>query len=754
MRQSLSPPSRLACLVVGAHLLASPAIARGTGAADPSGLSWVDFAPARDPFAARAVLDLRRLNERRAGDGGFVVEEAGRFVRERTGEPIRFWGVNVQPARIGGEPLRNAARMAAKRGVNLVRIHGPIFDEAGRLVPERVLQVIEIVEIMKAEGIYSWLSLYYPLWLTPEPGTAWLDGYDGRTHPFAALMFNPAFEMQYRAWWTALLTTPSPSTGVRLVDEPAVAGVEIQNEDSFLFPTFDPDRMPEAQRRILEVRFGGWLARRHGSVDQALDDWSGARTGVTPAIVGGVASIPGAWRRGVRHLPAWWKGVALPRDAPADGRAAIRSPGILARNRSLRDQETVRFLVEEQSAFYARSRDFLRGTGFRAAITASNWTTARPEILEPLEKMSYLEGDFLDRHVYFDCARVGDRVSYQLQEGHTYRDRSALRLEGEDGVPLAVASPSADPGFDGKASALSEVSWTRPNRHRSEAPLFLASYGAQQGTDAIVHFALDSDRWSVQPRPFAQPWTLLSPGMMGQFPAAAMIFREGLVAPGDVVVRGALERADLLRLEGAPWLSAEPLVYLAGRVDARFTDGPGELDGTPASGNLGRGARVVASTSGDLRLDLERGILVIDAASAQGASGDLSVAGTIRTMDLEIDSGMTIGHVVAVSLDGRPLSGSSRILLQVMSEEQPTGYRTEPAEGGRRRIASLGKDPWQFRRLEGTVRLLRPGAERFRVLELDANGYVAGSVVGAHRILLRPDVIHYVLEAPGAGAVP
>ena len=753
MRPILSPSSCLACLLVGSQLVAAPAIAGGTDSAEPPG-SWVDFAPTSDPFTASAALDLRPLNEPRAGDGGFVVVEAGRFVRGRTRQPIRFWGVNVQPARIGREPLRNAARMAAKRGVNLVRIHGPIFDEEGRLVPERVLRVIEIVEIMKAEGIYSWLSIYFPLWLTPEPGTSWLDGYDGRTHPFAALMFNVEFETRYRAWWTALLTTPSPSTGVRLIDEPAVAGVEIQNEDSFLFPTFDPDRMPEPQRRILETRFGGWLARRHGSVDQALDDWSAARPGVTPAIVGGVTSIAGAWRRGVRHLSAWWKGVALPRDAPADGRAAIRSPGILARSRGLRDQETIRFLVEEQSAFYARIRDFLRGSGFRAAVTTSNWTTARPEILEPLEKMSYLEGDFLDRHVYFDCAREGDRVSYQLQEGHTYRDRSALRLEGEDGVPLAVASPSADPGFDGKASVLSEVSWTRPNRHRSEAPLFLASYGAHQGTDAIVHFALDSDRWSVQPRPFAQPWTLLSPGMMGQFPAAAMIFREGFVAPGDVVLHGALDRAELLRLVGAPWLFAEPLVYLAGQVDMRFTDGPKEVDRAPAIGNLGRDARVVASTSGDLRLDLGRGVLVIDAASAQGASGDLRAAGTIRTKDLEVDTGMRIGHIVAVPMDGRPLSESSRILLQVMSEEQPTGYRSEPVEGGRRRIASLGHDPWQFRRLEGTVRLRRPGAERFRVLALDANGYVAGSFVGADRILLRPDTIHYVIVAPGTEAMP
>ena len=79
---------------------------------------------------------------------------------------------------------------------------------------------------------------------------------------------------------------------------------------------------------------------------------------------------------------------------------------------------------------------------------------------------------------------------------------------------------------------ISETTWNRPNRYRSEAPLFYAAYGALQDSDAIVHFALDSADWSVKPGFFMQPWTLMSPAMMGQFPAAALIYRKGLVEPG------------------------------------------------------------------------------------------------------------------------------------------------------------------------------------------------------------------------------
>jgi len=42
-----------------------------------------------------------------------------------------------------------------------------------------------------------------------------------------------------------------------------------------------------------------------------------------------------------------------------------------------------------------------------------------------------------------------------------------------------------DPHYDGKPSMISETTFCRPNRHRSEAPLYFAAYGALQDSDAI-----------------------------------------------------------------------------------------------------------------------------------------------------------------------------------------------------------------------------------------------------------------------------
>lgn len=63
----------------------------------------------------------------------------------------------------------------------------------------------------------------------------------------------------------------------------------------------------------------------------------------------------------------------------------------------------------------------------------------------------------------------------------------------------------------------SETTSTRPNRYRSEAPLYLASHGPLQDSDAIIHFAFDGADWKVKPNVWMQPWTLMSPTVTGQF---------------------------------------------------------------------------------------------------------------------------------------------------------------------------------------------------------------------------------------------
>jgi hypothetical protein len=696
---------------------------------------WFAFAPTQDPFSPASVIDLRSLNEKQAGDGGFIAAKGSDFVHSKTGEPVRFWAVNGPPGDLKDkESLHRAGRMLAKYGVNLVRIHGGYFDERGDVDFARIQHAQDVVEAMKQEGIYSHFSIYFPLWIQPKADNPYLKGYDGTKHPFAALYFNPDFQKQYRAWWKALLLTPNKTTGKRLVDEPAVSSLEIVNEDSYFFWTFADANIPDPELRMLESQFGTWLKKKYGSLDAALRQWNGQTS---------------------------------PRDSIAEGRIAFRPLWNISHEKSARDKDTARFLLESQRGFYKETVDFLRGLGFKGVITCSNWATASPEVFGPLEKYSYSVGDFIDRHGYFDDDEKGTGQGWSIRDGDTYADRSALRFDSaQPGKPKEFVHPAMDPSYDNKPSMISETTWTRPNRFRTEAPLYLAAYGALQGSDSIVHFAFDGIDWSVKPGYWMQPWTLAAPSQLGQFPAAALLYRKGLVAPGELLVNLSLKPSDLFDLKGTPLPQdasfdelrlkdvpsgsstttngiIDPLVHYAGRTNVNFLDDGGTNKIADLSRYIDQAAQTVTSSTGQLKLDFGKGTLTINAPAAQGVCGNLDAAGAADLKDVRIESGMDLGAIVAVSLDGKPLASSTSILLQVMSEERASGYRTEPAENGRKKILSIGHDPWLVKNIDGTIKFKRLDAARLRVTALDNYGCPSSEAGVANALTLKPNVVYY-----------
>ncbi len=704
---------------------------------------WFAFDPSSDKFEASSAIDLRFLNEREAGEHGFIAAKDGRFVHSKTNEPVRFWAVNGAAAKNRDE-LKREARQLAKYGVNLVRLHSPLFDKRGEVDPAKIQRAFDVVETMKAEGIYTHFSIYFPLWLDPPADLDWLPGYDGKTHAFASLYFNAQFQEKYRNWWKALLTTPSPTTGKRLIDEPAVFGAELVNEDSFFFWTFNEKNIPDRQLRIIEQQFGDWLKQKYGSIDKAF---------------------------------AAWKGQKLGRDNSAEGRVGFRPLWNIANERTQRDQDTARFLTELQRRFYDESTKYLHDLGFKGLVTASNWATASPEVFGPLEKFTYTTGDFIDRHGYFGCRNEGQFSEWSIRDGHSWVDRSALRFESEEaGKPASFVHPVMDPSYDNKPSMISETTWNRPNRYRGEAPLYLAAFGALQDSDCVVHFAKDGVDWSVKPGYFMQPWTLTAPTQFGQFPAAALIYRRGLIKTGDVMADITLAVPDLLKLGGTPLPQdaafdelrlkdvpqgsafkpgqrIDPLIHYVGRTRVSFVP---EAAAKNAAANvklqslasyIDHSKKQVASQTGELKLDWGKGVLTFNAPAAQGASGNLTAAGEIKLADITLSVPLDVAHVVVVSLDNQPLATSKRMLLQVMTEEKPTNFKSESLGDRRHRITSIGENPWLVHKLEGTVRLHRSDAAKLKVVALDQFGQPTSRSSKGDSIPLQPETLYYLIDA-------
>ncbi|HSY38612.1 MAG TPA: hypothetical protein VLA79_03760 [Polyangia bacterium] len=687
---------------------------------------WFAFEPDADPLAA-SPLDLRWLNERAAGEGGFIQVKGDVFVQEKTGKPIRFWGVDLEAdiLKQEGGALERFARRLAKSGVNLVRVHQPLWreDDLKRVDGTKLNSLHRFVAALKREGIYLSLSTYYPLWLQPSGppgpnGQPGFEGYDGRLNPFGAAFFNPTLQQLQKGWWREALTAKNPYTGVTLLQDPTLAFLEIQNEDSLLFWTFSPyENVPAAQMEILERDFGRWLATKYGSIARAFESWSG------PRIHG---------------------------DAAASGRVGVMSAGELAGKRNPRSRDTALFLADLQRRYYDQMRAYLKQElGFRGSVTGSNWITADGERLGPLDKWSNAGCDFMDRHGYFGGPHQGESATYLLSPGDRYNDASALRFETGKPGESSFNLPLMDLAYDGKPSMISELNWPPPNRFRAELPVLAAAYGALQGTDAIVFFAAESAGWAEHLVKFS----VSDPSVLGQFPATALAFRAGLIRTGGVSQQLEAKLSKVFALEGAGLETIDPLTYLTGRVEVDLTDA---ADGSARGGSshaidlsalIDRPHKVVRSSTGELTWDYGRGLVTINAPAVQGATGFFSRVGPIKLGELTFESPLEYGSLLLVAMDGRPLASSRKMLLQVMSEDNNFGWSAPGT--GLRPIVDVGGPPIVVKRIEGTLSMSRPDAAALKVAPLDANGYPSlprRPIQGAKRLTLLPTTLYYLVE--------
>jgi hypothetical protein len=685
---------------------------------------WWAFEPDADEFRADALLDLRHLNEKVAGESGFI-KAAGDLLRLGNGKPVRFWAIN------SGHGLSDAddalieltAKRWAKGGINLVRLHGALFDRKGNdptVIDRHQLERFHrTVRILKRHGIYTKLSHFFPLWMQLKAS----DGIAGAAlgkHPFCLPYFEPRMQEIYRAWLKQLLTTKVDGTA--LIDEPALAMVEIINEDSLFFWTFTAENLGQGPLATLEGQFADYLSKKYGDLDQAFAAWGGAKQ-ARDNITGKRATLLDAWN--------------MTRDGMKDKRARMT--------------DQIAFLATTQRGFYADMNAYMKGLGLKAPVSASNWTTADNLVLGGIERWTYLATDVVDKHGYFGGKHEGDHsAGYSVREGHRYEDKSAL-LDPES-VPISYVQHAGRPHLH------SEIAWNKPNRFIADGNLLVASYAALQGVDGYIWFAAADGNWLNNGN---GKWTWMMPGEFGQSYAAALQYRRGDVQESAPVIRQVLSDADILALkhtgivEGrnvdfrigeAPKASdagnlatVDPLATFAGRVERSF-DATAKPEAMDLSKLIDRTAKKVTSTTGELTWRFGDGLMTVNTPKSQAVTGFLSKAGTVQLGDITITSGMEYGTIHVISLDDQPLATSKKILIQAFSEEKMYGFK---AEGGV--IKDAGRVPINVRDIQGTVTFTKGGG--MKAVVLDANGYAKGKAepVAGGAVRLVTDALYMVV---------
>jgi hypothetical protein len=677
--------------------------------------------PDPDPLDGTSPIDLRHLNETYAGVNGPMRREGDRFVLG-DGTPVRFWIVQADLRDMSIDQIDRWARRLAKYGVNMVRMNlGVFFDyrargnEAG--FARELARLHYVVAALKREGIYSYFGHLY--WQTHHRLTeSVFPGFDNE-HALGLLIFSPEFQEWYLAYLRALMEPENPYTGLSLGEDPAVAVVEIWNESNLLFWTFNPARMHPVEAGLLEKDFARWLRERYGSLDAARRAWGTART--RP-----------------RHTP----------DHPGEGRMGLYAVGHLtgqdwAQNQrhERRASDQLRWMVESTAAFYETMTGRLREeAGVGAMIAGSNWKTADARVLAGLDRWTYASTDMVLRNAYFspEFAPEGNPRFFSVDAGDTFRAYSSLKAPASPG-------PLMTPHIAGHPFMNTENNWTRPSPYRAEWPFLVATYASMMGVDGWNFFALGSSDWQHS----MAVWDLNNPTVLGQFPAAALMFRRGDVATPEtpaVDETVSLEAAygfegtalfcgggrDVLwvdrigELEGGS-VTGEAAVdsraFFVGPVRQRFVDGPGQLETVKVSEFIDEENQTVRSMTGELQWNFGGGVVTVNTPRAQGAAGFLGAAGRIELADMVLESENEYGTLLAVSLDGKALSESGRILLQAATRDKPYGFRTEAVEGGFERITHPGGYPLNVEKIQARVILKNSGGRSVTVL--DENGYPA-----------------------------
>ncbi len=456
---------------------------------------------------------------------------------------------------------------------------------------------------------------------------------------------------------------------------------------------------------VLEKRFGDWAARKYGSVAAALKAWNYPDERDDAAA--GRLGLLSAWAmtaQGLKGLPA-------------------------AR---MRICDQVQFLTEDLRGFYQQMHDYLRNDlGVKCPIVATNWRTADNNLLGALDKYADMACEVIDRHGYWGPPQQRDR-DYAITAGD--------RHQNECGLTVPEQLPVRELQYAGHPCTVSEYLFTPINIYRTDGVFMAAVYGALQGTDGYFWFALNGAGWDLR------TGGVSTPVVMGQFPAAALVYRRGDVRQADTVVRQALSLKDLYDMKGsgteepenldamraaevpagaqadAPRVdNIDPLAYYVGGVVRSVGDDASQTRSIDLSPYINRQHKTVRSLTGQASLDYGSGLATLNTPRAVAATGFLGKAGSLTLGDVTLRGG-EYGALMVVSLDGQPLARAGKVLIQAATEEQNYG-RTEEQDGKWLKVTNLGTPPIDVKDVTGTVTIARPDAARLKVTALDLNGY-------------------------------
>ncbi len=422
-------------------------------------------------------------------------------------------------------------------------------------------------------------------------------------------------------------------------------------------------------------------------------------------------------------------------------------------DRAKRVAAQLEFLTVTQHDFYAATAEFLRkDLGCKQLINASNWRTADSATELDTERWSYSATDVMAVNRYMSSTHIGPDTGWLIDAGDSYLNLSCTRDPAS--LPINCRQPVGFPFM------VTESAWVMPNLYQSEAPLMIAAYASLTGLQGYCWFTSDSRGWDdaifAWDKTKFYKWHGATPMEVGQFPAAALLYRNGYATRGAAAVHDERALADLWH-GTSPILAEEvgydpnrdaslpsashvrstvdPLAFLVGRCEVVLGGDPAKSRTVELAKYVSSATKTVTSITGQEKTDYGRGLFTLDAPMAQGAAGFLGAVGPVALRDVTIACSNPYATVLLVSQDGKPIRTSHRLLLQIGTTCRPSGFKDhaqeieiDPASHSKAAgfvIDSVGANPWCVEPGQGSIEVRNAVLSKGTIL--DANGMPSGA---------------------------
>lgn len=675
-----------------------PAVAKATGGPG----EWFPLLADEDTFSPESVIDMSKLIPAPAGQFGFL-KAAGKDLKfENANAPIKFWGVgaNVEPDRYSREQLTQRAKYLRKFGVNIVRQHA-VFDELntdGKIDPKKLDEYDWWFAELKKHGIYTDWSVFYHFTIGPEDGYpaelyAELEGKPERKDTYGFITLSPKLWEIRNKTLIALLQHKNPYTGLRYVDDPALAVVEMQNEDSVFF--WNPlGWIAEGKRapmhsKMLREKWAAWVQTKYKTDEALKAAWGGLREGDSV-------------KAKELHIMSPWE---LPGDGPRG-----RFPG-----QTKRAGDYIEFLAEMQRRLFEQCQKAMREAGYKGVTVTTAWQVGGAAT-DPANTWTDTAADMIDRHNYAG----GGEGGHSITEGKV-NNESHLGKPGSGIFSIGMKQ------VENKPFSVTEWTQSAPNQWKAECAPILAFYGmGLQGWDASYHFIQSGTRlgdgW-----PNMSSYASDTPHYIGQFPALAFALYKGHISESPLVAARRLSKEDLFTGKDAlkqdftkGGYDVKTLVsnggtpaeaFAVGRVTVAFDGGKGQQPDFAKFWSESN--KVIRSATGEMTWDYGREVITIHTPKTQAVIGKTG-NGSFQLPGVTASFKTPFVSVIFTPLDDQPLAESKRILITALAQDKQTGskYTSEGTQ-----LEATGTAPLLLEPVQATLKFAGPKPAQVRALD-------------------------------------